>query len=223
MPVRKIKANYLSLTGNYHSFKFNKMIGFESNLEQDLLYHLDFDLHVKSIEEQPFKLKYKSKAGRLKPYVPDFKVMFDDKSEYVPKSYKGTVVYEVKYRKDLKDNWKKLVERYRAMHSYCKEQGWKFRIITDYELKSDLLENIKLLDQMRRGCHDLEFEHREAFLDVASVMKEGTINELLVATYSSVENRAESLSVLWRMICNKDIGVDLSKRLNQNSNFWAMT
>lgn len=199
------------------------MISFESNLEQDLLYYLDFDSAVDSIEEQPLKLKYESKSGRLKSYVPDFKVMFNKKSEVLNKSFKGTVIYEVKYRKDLKKNWKKLIEPYRAMHNYCKDQEWKFRVITDFELKSDFLVNIKFLDQIRRGCHDHEFEHQQAFLEVASLMKRGRINELLAATYSSKENRAESLSVLWRMIYNKEIGADLSKRLTNKSEFWAMT
>lgn len=223
MPVRKIKSNYLSLTGNFHSFQFNKMIGFESNLEQDFLYHLDFDLLVNSIEEQPLKLKYRNDKGRLTSYVPDFKVMFKGKSSVIPKSHEGVVIYEVKYRSDLKDNWDKLKPKFRAMHNYCKDKGWKFRVITDYELKTPFLINIKFLDQLRRGCHDFELEHRQAFMEVASTMKKGTINELLAATYSSKENRADSVSVLWRMVYNGEIGIDFNRPLNNKSEFWAMT
>lgn len=223
MPVRKINSNYFSLTGKFSSCRLDTTIDFESNLEQDFLYHLELDKLVSQIEEQPIKIKYKSKSGRMTNYVPDFKVVFDEKSSSTPKSHKGIVLYEVKYRQDLEKNWAKLKEKFKAAIHYCSQRGWKFRIITDEELKTEYLVNCKFLDQMKRNYYEFEDETAKSFKDTLKVMKVATVNQLLNATFKSAAKQAESVGLIWKLIESNEIGADLSKSLNKHSLIWSQS
>lgn len=55
------------------------------------------------------------------------------------------VLYEVKYREELRRDWAKLRPRFRAAHRFARGHGWKFRLITDYEIRTPLLWNAKFL------------------------------------------------------------------------------
>lgn len=222
MPVRKIKSNYFSLTGKFSSCRLDKTIDFESNLEQDLLYHLELDKYVSEIEEQPLKIKFKKSNGRMSNYVPDFMVRFENKSIFTPKSHKGIVVYEVKYREDLHNNWENLKEKFKAAIHYCNKKGWKFRIITDVELKTEYLANCKFLDQMKRNYYETEYEFEKSFKKTLRVMNVATVHQLLNATFASKSKQAESVGVIWKLIESGEIGADLSKQLTNHSEIWSL-
>lgn len=77
--VREINFKYGSLSGNFVSKKNeNRLIQFESSLERDYVYLLEFDPEVYCYLEQPLKIKYVSPQNKRKTYVPDFLVRYRD-------------------------------------------------------------------------------------------------------------------------------------------------
>lgn len=56
------------------------------------------------------------------------------------------VVYEVKYRDELRQKWAELKPRFKATRRYAKAHGWEFRIITEREIRAGgLLWNAEFL------------------------------------------------------------------------------
>ncbi|GGZ77785.1 hypothetical protein GCM10007161_06330 [Ignatzschineria indica] len=58
------------------------------------------------------------------------------------------ILLEVKYREAFKDgNWKGLLKKFRAAKSYAQIQGWDFKIYTEDDIRTPLLENINFLNR----------------------------------------------------------------------------
>jgi len=91
MGVRKLKKSYISCVGYFKSYKNNKQLAFDSILEREYFYYLEFDDEVISYEEQPFKMYYQMNGSRTR-YTPDILVTYKDGSQKL---------YEVKYQNDI--------------------------------------------------------------------------------------------------------------------------
>jgi hypothetical protein len=147
MPVRKIPKNYRSLTGLVATMKRagpgvrGGMAGFESSLERDLLILLDFDPAVLSYEEQPVRIDYRDAQGHARHYTPDVLVTW--RCDGVPSH-----LVEVKYRADLKTDRRALKPAFRAAHGHARERGWTFRLLTEVEIRTPYLRNVKRYCQM---------------------------------------------------------------------------
>lgn len=104
MPVRKIPKNYRNVTGIASRSKATGKAMFESTLERDFLNLLEFESFVASFEVQPVSIVWLDSDNRSRRYTPDVLVFF-----------KGTprkpVLYEVKYRSELKEKWPVLKRR----------------------------------------------------------------------------------------------------------------
>ena len=57
-PVRSIPIQSRSVAGKIFSYKNNRYISYESQLELAFIYHLEFSPEVKSYTEQPLKVYY---------------------------------------------------------------------------------------------------------------------------------------------------------------------
>ena len=73
MPVRKVSGRGRNMIGHFPSLKLGRMVAFESLIEQDYLYVLDYETEVTWFEEQPLTIAY---TWQEKPYeyTPDFHV-----------------------------------------------------------------------------------------------------------------------------------------------------
>ena len=69
--VRHIKSNFI---GSFASLKMGRMVNYESLLERDLIYLLDFESSVINFEEQPLSIQINS-GGRRQSYTPDFHIV----------------------------------------------------------------------------------------------------------------------------------------------------
>jgi hypothetical protein len=141
-PVRTIGTSRRALTGRVklHS---GGAAGFESSLERDWLIAVDFDPFSVQVKEQPFSLHYKV-DGKSRRYTPDLLV------EYLkPCQPSNIVVYEVKPLEDLRADWKLFRPRFKAAVRYCRERGWRFKIVTEREIRTPFVENAKLLRRYR--------------------------------------------------------------------------
>lgn len=139
MPVRKVSNRGGNIIGSYPSIKVERMIAFESTIERDLLYLLDFEASVASYSEQPFVITYLDN-GKKHTYTPDFAVTFTDGNhsliECKPEELVGSAQNQPKFS---------------AGRAWCHEHSWEYKVVTDEMLRSGYrLRNIKFLAQHAR-------------------------------------------------------------------------
>jgi TnsA endonuclease N terminal/TnsA endonuclease C terminal len=213
MPVRKIPANRRSLTGLVASRRDGRMAASESSLERDLLVLLDFDPAVERYEEQPVRIEYRDARGRRRTYTPDVLVHF--RQDIAQGQPTPPLLYEVKYRRDLFENWREIKPKVRAGRAYARGRGWRFKIITEREIRTPYLQSVKFLRQYLR-LQPGEAERR-LLLDRLRELGESDPESLLLAIHREPVKRAELLPTLWHLVAAGEIHADLARPLNMRS------
>jgi hypothetical protein len=126
------------MTGYFPSLKLGRMVAFESLIEQDYLYVLEYEPEVLTFEEQPLSISYEWQGKQLK-YTPDFLVVWATSHQLVECKPVAMVSTEENQRK------------FTVALDWCQKKGWTFVVVTDQELRSGYrLANIKLLTRYAR-------------------------------------------------------------------------
>lgn len=207
-PARPLRMSYRNVTGKV-ALGSGGAASYESTLERDWLLVLDFDPTVRSLHVQPFTLTYVHE-GETRRYTPDVKVHFDDDS---------VVVYEVKPRETLRAEWSKFRARFRAAMRHCRQQGWRFRIVTEREIRTPFLRNATFLRRYRNLPPDPVIE--EVLMRSLTALGETTPQELLACAYWTPESRALAIPYLWKFVATHRIGTCLISPLTMSSLIWA--
>lgn len=208
-PVRTIGTSRRSITGKV-AFG-GKSIAFESSLERDFLVLLDFDSTVDDVFEQPVRITYTAADGRKRYYTPDFLVEYGSGAR---------VIYEVKYRISLQEEWNTLKPRFRAAIRYAKENGMRFSIVTEVEIRGTAyLANVRFLRPYRGYVLTMAID--EHLIKTLAVLGETTPEALLVAAYWNVENRIRAVASLWRLVATRRIFADLYEPLTMTTPIWT--
>lgn len=220
-PVRRIGRSHRSLTGQVSSVKNAVANEHESSLERDLLVILEFDLNVNRYQVQPLRLRYHDAQRVERSYTPD--VLIEYRRDIIPARWLKTLLCEVKFRADLKADWALLRPKFRASVAYARERGWRFKILTEREIRTPYLANAKFLRGYRRG------QLNEEESAVASQMKEtlfemrATTPEGLIGAMRECEdNRAQIIPILWRLVATGRVGMDLGLPLTMQSPLWSL-
>lgn len=138
MPVRKVSNRGGNVIGYFPSIKMGRMIAFESLIERDYLYLLDYTPQVEWFEEQPLTIPY-AHANHLLHYTPDFHLIEAGRDVLVECKPNAFVTTPENQRK------------FRVAHRWCAEHDWKFRVVTDQQLRVGfLLQNVQLLTRYAR-------------------------------------------------------------------------
>lgn len=139
MAVRKIGINCRSMTGK-QGFSGQQ---YESALERDLLDLLAFDLNVERYETQPVRLYYDAENGGRLPYTPDALITY---RRDIPSARDlPHLLVEVKYREEYRERYRELKRRFRAARQYARENGYRFCVLTEREIRTPYLENARFL------------------------------------------------------------------------------
>jgi hypothetical protein len=208
-PARVIGTSRRSLTGRVT--RGGESIQFESSLERDFLVLLDFDPVVIGVREQPVRIDYLDPDGRPRHYTPDFLVEYDNGD---------VVLYEIKYRSNLREEWARLKPKFRAAIRYARANDMRFSILTDQEIRgTGLLANAKFLRPYRDRLRDEAIE--EHLVSTLAVLGEVTPEALLVASYWTIENRMMALPWLWRLVATRRIHADLRYPLTMTTPIWV--
>ena len=135
MPVRKIPrygAGQKNL-GKFASVKTGRVAWYESLLERDYMYLLDYEGDVSYWHEQPLRIRF-SHGGKAHRYTPDLEVH--------RASQKQLIEVKPKHKVDSGE-WEVL---FRAAASICEQEGYEFLVLTDEVIRMQpRLENVKLL------------------------------------------------------------------------------
>jgi hypothetical protein len=157
MPVRKVSNRGGNLVGRFPSLKMERMVAFESLIERDFIYLLDFEQDVEWFAEQPVTISYQYQ-GKTRKYTPDFHVIRNGQDTLV----------ECKPEKRVHSTENQ--RKFAAAQLWCSTRGWTFQVVTDTQLRSGYrLQNVKLLTQFARYDISPGAKTRiRAFLSVAS-------------------------------------------------------
>jgi hypothetical protein len=138
MPVRTVSNRGGNIVGKFPSIKMRRMIAFESLLERDFIYLLDYDTDVEWFEEQPLTIEYQYQ-GKTLHYTPDFRLLESERHVLVECKPECFI--------DTDDNRRKFA----VARGWCGEHGWEFRIVTDRQVRTGFrLQNVKMLTRYAR-------------------------------------------------------------------------
>lgn len=150
MAVRKVQNRGSNIVGRFPSLKMGRLVAFESKIERDYLFLLDYEPGVTYFTEQPLTIEYRVN-GKPYQYTPDFHVIQDGQHllvECKPDRYK---------------NSQRNQRKFAAGQAWCAERGWTFVVKTDLEIRAGYrLQNIKLLTRYAR--HTVEPSVRTSIL-----------------------------------------------------------
>lgn len=202
MPIRLIPKNYRNVTGIHSSSKSEDRAMFESTLERDFITTLELLDDVSHFEVQPVKIEWVDANGKNRSYTPDVL--------YIRMGLAGNekILVEVKYRSDLKKDWVELKPKLKAGIRYAKSQGWKFKIMSEVEIRSPFLKNAKFLRPFLRDGARNEGD-MTLIDDKLKELKQSTPNDLLAALASNDWDKAVLLPTLWYLVATKQIKADL--------------
>ncbi len=210
-PVRKIGPGQNSLRGKVQSKKNGSSHDFESALERDYLQLIEYDLSVERYVEQPVEIPYLI-DGVLRHYTPDVLVFY---GKNIPPE-----LVELKYRDKLRENWEEYKPKFKAAIAYAKSKDWNFKIITEREVRSAYLENVKFLLPYRQ-TQQIDPADAALLLKTLESLDVTNPQELIVASAKDKWKQAELLYCLWHLVSTNIVGIDLSNRINMNTEIWA--
>lgn len=208
MSVRKVHSNGKTIVGYINSSKSPHVIQFESYLEKQFLFLLQYDSNVVSIGDQPVKIKY-SKKGNDHFYTPDFRVKYKNGIE---------VLFEVKYQSDLEKNSRKYAAQFKAARRHAASEGSLFRIITDKEINGQYKKNVDFLITFRNSSADFDLQNK-----MLSIIREkGTTNfmEVMKAITGDPTLQRALIRPFWVLLWNHVITANLFEPLTLNSKVW---
>lgn len=208
-PARKIRMSYRYVTGKV-ALGDGGAATYESTLERDWLQVLDFDPTVRSLQVQPFTLHYDFK-GQSRRYTPDVKVTFSDDS---------VVVFEVKPREVLLGEWANLRHRFWAAMRHCRHNGWRFKVVTERDIRTAFWNNATFLRRYRNLPPNPAVE--QMLLNSLIALGETTPQSLLAAAYWCSDNRASAIPYLWKLVGTHRVGMCLSVPLTMQSVIWPV-
>lgn len=207
MTRKKVPFNYTDVSGTDNVFEYKELQEFESTLEHDFIRLLRFDTkNVKSYVSQKPVIHYQTDCDKKRRYTPDVFVEYRDGRK---------IIYEVKPRKLLWKNWTDLKPKFKQAIRYAINNGYKFKIITEIEIRTSYLKNVQFLE---RYLTSSEIDPRSRLL-IAHLqnLRFSTPDELIRVSAKSPTAQMEILYVLWQLVANRTIDVDLSVPLTMNS------
>lgn len=190
-----------------------KPVAFESALERDFLVLLASDPNLGDVREQPLRIDFRDPAGRRTHYTPDFLVLYDG-------DHPQHVLYEIKYRADLRAEWPRLKAAFLAARLHAREQGMRFSIMTEVEIRGPYLANVRFLRGYRDRPYDETIE--EHLVRTLAILGETTPQALLAAAYQDRENRIAAIAPLWRLLSTGRVHADLSQPLTMTTPVWVI-
>lgn len=215
MPVRKIPKNYRNLTGIVATKKSEAGF-FESTLERDFLSLLEFDPDVLSFDVQPIKVDFQNAEGKNRSYTPDVLVEYRHGTSIFPSV--DNILFEVKYRNDIKQNWDILKPKFKAAIRHANQNGMRFKVVTEKEIRTSYLENIRFLLPYKHLEQDEQ--HSELLVETLLKVPNCSIEELIRSVFFDKWKQAELITVLWTLIATRQIRTDLSIPLTMSANVW---
>ncbi|CAG0968088.1 hypothetical protein ANRL3_01314 [Anaerolineae bacterium] len=195
MAVRRVTHHGGNIIGKFPSLKMGRRLCFESTIERDYVYTLDFEANVLSFDEQPLTIEYQ-RDGKSLHYTPDFHIVYSDHRNALAECKPSNLV-------ESDDNQRK----FRAARAWCAERGWDFHVITDTQLRAGYrLQNIKSLTCYARHVIPPHIQGRvyAAFEATSTQLTVGDVAQFLVP-----QNPVTALAWIWHLAFHHQVMIPL--------------
>lgn len=138
MSMRKVSNRGGNIIGRLPSLKVARMVSFESLLERDFIYWLEFEPTVSWFTEQPLTITYHHGQQTFN-YTPDFHLI-KQRRNYLVECKPAQFVSRAENQR-----------KFRAAQNWCLQRAWHFQVVTEVDLNQGYrLHNIKRLGQFAR-------------------------------------------------------------------------
>ncbi|MGZ5434548.1 MAG: TnsA endonuclease N-terminal domain-containing protein [Pyrinomonadaceae bacterium] len=200
MPVRRIpRFGAQKNIGKFASVKTGRVAWYESLLERDYMYLLDFDPEVTYWHEQPLKIRYVL-DGKTHFYTPDLEVHRGAKKQLV----------EVKPQEKVESG--KFDGLFAAATSVSKDEGYEFVIATDQFIRQQpRLDNIKKLWKYARTPVLPQHQLLSAECFRIKEVEEVELGDLL----AFFKSKGQGAQVVYAMLFWGILNLDLTEPLNE--------
>jgi hypothetical protein len=207
MGVRRVRNSGGNVIGAFPSLKMHKQIPYESTIERDLLFFLEYDTNVVRYQAQPFAITSSSVDGAAHSYIPDFQVIRTDSKEIV----------ECKPAAQLNEA--------HAQQQLALGQAWAdanqqlFVVITETDLRAGhRLANLKLLWRYSRLSVSVRLVQQcRAFL---STQQEAVTFASLAAFLSGQSSLYTLYPALYSLLFQHLLDADLAEPLEPSTRVW---
>ena len=201
MGVRQVKSSGGNVIGTFPSFKMREQIPYESTIERDLLFFLEYDTNVVRYQAQPFVITGSSADGTARSYIPDFQVIRTDSKEIV----------ECKPTAHLNEAHSQ--QQLALGQAWANANQHLFVVITDTDLRTGhRLANLKLLWRYSRLCVPPSITSRCRSILIAQA--DGLSLEALAAALSNTSSSFELLPYLYHLLFKHILHTDLTQPLS---------
>jgi hypothetical protein len=205
MSARKItNKGTKKVIGKFPSLKMNRSIWWESQLERDYIYLLEFDPEVCSYMEQPCRIRYVL-DGKERSYTPDFLVV---------RSYVHQII-EVKpeHQAAKEEN----IALFRVVAPLFQRDGYEFLVVTDAAIRiQPRLDNIKLFTKYSRTTIDPQ--HRIACHEFFVGKHKASLGEL----GQFFSDRGVGMQVVYALAYYGILIIDLMKPISFSSEVYLL-
>ncbi len=174
----------------------------ESALERDFVMLVQFADAGATVRSQPITIRFDAE-GQSRRYTPDFHVGWSDgRSELV----------EIKYRADLRAQWRRLRPAFAAARRAAARDGGRFRIVTESGIRGAVLDHARRLLPLRGAPLD------NAVADRAMT----AARSLAVPTFGAIvgaasPDRVQALGAVWRLIARGVLVADLTRPIQTDT------
>lgn len=203
-PARSIhKKGRKRVIGSFNSAKMRQSIEWESQIERDFLYHLEFDDDVKSYISQPIRYRY-SIDNKYHYHFPDF--------EIVRRSTSKRKFVEIKpFHVTQKPEFQEITS---AIKAKMLSDGFDYVVVTDSQIRIEpIFSNLKLL--YRYILHEYNEENMRQLINQLSELGYTSL------AFSELRKTAEDFSLelidCYSAIANKVLSFDASHPLSEDT------
>ncbi len=208
-PARKIvNTRSRKNIGFFPSRKNERLVAFESLIERDYIFLLEYDRDVICYKEQSLEITYRD-SNRLRKCYPDFEVQRKGRKQLIE------VKQHAKLVKILHDET--TINKFNAVALYCDANGYSdFKIVTDKDIRTgNALKNISLLFSYSNIIVPKDI--RNAIISVlVSSDQVQTINQLLSRACVK-ENNSIIYAYILNMLYYQVISTNLEETITRNS------
>jgi len=197
MPVRtRSNRHGKNIVGKFPSLKLGRMVFFESRLERDQIYLMEYDPEVVFYEEQPLLIEY-IVAGKRYKYFPDFKVVTASGQH---------LLLECKAEKFVATD--KNQHKLAAGKAWCDARNWQFRLITEQVTRTGCrLENVMLLWQFAR--HSIPLDTKAQIYNIMNNGQSLTVDTL--SRQINPDNPQAAIVPILNMIFHHELSAPLDE------------
>ncbi len=207
MGVRRVRNSGGNVIGTFPSLKMREQVPYESTIERDLLFFLEYDTNVVRYQAQPFAITGSFADGVAHSYIPDFQVIRTN----------GKEIVECKPTARLNDA--------HTQQQLALGQAWAdtnqhlFVVITDTDLRAGhRLANLKLLWRYSRLSVSVRLiEQCRACI---TAQPEGVPLASLAAFLSGQVSPSTQLPSLYSLMFQDLLHADLTEPLSPATRVW---